>query len=294
MFDTNKIALCYPNYADRQDCTLSGGDWLSSLPLSNLKNRVLQKRARSKDTLPTSTKFDITLLSPQPVLCLTLAGHNLSVNARVKVVVYDDVLKNNIYYDSGWVDAWPQIFESDSLEWESDNFWLGTLSNDQRVDFTPLFVDLFSKATFVPVAKYITVEIDDTTNPDGYVEIGRLFFSDVWQPTRNASLGLSFKHNTTTEIETTLSDTEYFDVHRPRRSVSFNLDRIPLSDAFGRVFSLQRALGVHGEVLFAYTTEDVLYSYERRFLGRLQELDAISEPYVDRRHQVPVNIIEIV
>lgn len=293
MFDPNKIALCYPNYMDKTDCTLSGGSWLPSLPLGNIKNRVIKKRARSVDLLPTSTKFTINLASSVPILCLALAGHNLSSQGVVKIKVYSDNTETETLYDSGWIDAWPSLFDSSSLEWEYDNFWFGRLSNDQRKEFTPLFTHFFGVTEVVPIGKHIVVEIDDPLNPDGYVEIGRVFFSDVWQPTRNASLGLSFKNNTTTEIETTLDDTEYFDPRRARRSVSFQLDRIPTQDAYGRVFAIQRLLGIHGEILFAYTTQDRELAYERRFLGRLSELDPISEPYVDRRHQVPVNITEV-
>lgn len=293
MFDTSKIALCYPNYTERPECTIQGGDWLPSLPVSNMKNRIIKKRARSADLTLASTKFSATWGRSTPVLSLALAGHNLSVDALIKIKVYEDNTELNLFYDSGWIDVWPSIFQSTDLEWEYDNFWLGKLDEEQRQDFTPLFVHFFN-SDIVPIAKHLTVEIDDQSNVNGYVEIGRLFFADVWQPTRNASLGLAFKHNTNTEIETTLDDTEYFDVKRVRRSVALTLDRIPNEDAFGRVFSIQRLLGIHGEVLFAYTTEDDTYSYERRFLGRLSELDPIAEPYVDRKHQVPVNITELI
>ena len=295
MLDENKIVLCYPNYTERTDCTLSGGAWTTSLPLSNLKNRVIKRRARSVDTDPASTKFSVTIGTSVPVMCLALAGHNFSVTAKIRIVVYDDSLKTTTHYDSGFVDAWPAIYDSDDLEWEYDNFWLGTLQEEELRSFTPLFVNFFNlqPPVVVAISKYIEVEIQDQANPAGFVEIGRLFFADAWQPTRNASLGLSFKHSASTEVETTMDDTEYFDVKRPRRSVSFELDRIPTRDAFGRVFSIQRALGIHGEILFAYTSKDEQYSYERRFLGRLTELDAISEPYMDRRHQVPINILEI-
>lgn len=293
MFDTSKIALCYPNYTERTDCVLAGGSWLTSLPVTNMKNRIIKKRARSVDLELTSTQFSATWSRASPVLSLALAGHNLSVDALVRIKVYEDETQIALYYDSGWVDVWPSIYQSTDLEWEFDNFWLGRLDEEQRQDFTPLFVHFF-ESDIVPIAKYLTVEISDQNNSDGYVEIGRLFFADVWQPTRNASLGLSFKHNTNTEIETTLDDTEYFDVKRVRRSVALTLDRIPTEDAFGRVFSIQRLLGIHGEILFAYTTAEETYSYERRFLGRLSELDPIAEPYVDRKHQVPVNITELI
>lgn len=293
MFDENKIALCYPNYTGRQDCVLAGGNWLESLPLVNLKNRVIQKRGRTVDTSMVSTKFSISLGEAKPVLCIALAGHNFSGDARLRISIYDDADKSVTYYQSPWVDAWPALDQA-SLQWEDNNFWTGEMSPEERQSYVPLFTHFIDAGTVVPLTKYITVEIDDQANPDGFVQIGRLFFSDVWQPTRNASLGLAFKYNSTTEIESTIDNTEYFDVRKSRRSVSFTLDRMPVDDAYGRLFKLQRLVGTHGEVLFAYTPKDTLYAYERKFLGRLQELDPISEPYVDRRHQSAINLIELI
>ena len=36
---------------------------------------------------------------------------------------------------------------------------------------------------------YWRVNIEDTSNPDGYVQFGRLFLAGEWQPKFNAALG---------------------------------------------------------------------------------------------------------
>lgn len=289
--DNGNVTLCYPNRVI--ESTLAGGSWESTLPLNNLKDRVIKKRARSTNLLAASTKFNVTWTRARPVSVIALAGHNFSVEATVNIKIYDDTMMTTLLYDSGVVNVWPSIYESTDLEWEYDNFWLGTVDDADRENFTPLFTH-FVNIDSTPIAKYMTVEIFDSMNVDGYVEIGRLFFGDAWQPTLNASLGLQFGYSTSTGVESTLDDTEYFDRRTPKRSVNFNLDHLVVNEAFGRVFDIQRQQGIDGEILFAYTKQDFLYSYERRFLGRLSQLDAIAEPYVDTRHQVPLSIIEII
>ena len=289
--NNGNVTICYPNRVEGS--TLSGGDWSTQLPLNNLRQRVIKKRARSASTDLADTQFSVEWARPYPITMLAIAGHNFSTLAKIKIKVYDDSLMTTLLYDSGFVDVWPSIYESTDLEWEYDSFWLGTLAEEDRQQFTPLFVHFFNSGN-VPIAKYLTVEIDDTLNSSGYVEAGRLFFGDAWQPTINASLGIQFQYQTSTEVEAAMDDTEYFDRRTPRRSVSFTLDRLALSEAFGRMFSIQRQQGIDGEVLFAYTKNDEMFSYERRFLGRLSQLDAIAEPYVDQRHSAPMSILEII
>lgn len=289
--DNGNVTICYPNRV--VESTLAGGSWVSTLPLNNLKDRVIKKRARSVDLTAANTKFNATWTRARPISVIALAGHNFSTSATIQIKIYDEAAMTTLLYDSGVVNVWPSIYESTDLEWEYDNFWLGTVNDLDRDNFTPLFTH-FVNIEATPIAKYMTVEMFDTTNSDGYVEIGRLFFGDAWQPTLNASLGLQFGYSTSTGVESTLDDTEYFDRRTPKRSVNFNLDHLVVNEAFGRVFDIQRQQGIDGEILFAYTKQDVLYSYERRFLGRLSQLDAIAEPYVDTRHQVPLSIIEII
>ena len=47
--DTGRMFLAYGNYADGS--TISGGGWLETLPLTNLKDRLQAKVARSEDEL---------------------------------------------------------------------------------------------------------------------------------------------------------------------------------------------------------------------------------------------------
>ncbi len=76
------IFLAWQNRAD--EGVLSGGSWLSALPLSNLQNRQVQKVARSASTATTATQFDIDLQGNKSIGVIALIVHNISVSGRVR------------------------------------------------------------------------------------------------------------------------------------------------------------------------------------------------------------------
>lgn len=283
-----KIALAYPNYVD--DYTLSGGSWTTSLPLTNLQNRVFSRVARTTDALEASTQFSGVYDPYRPLGAIALANHNMSSAANIRVVFYADTAKTTTIYDSGVIPVWGAVFNSIDLEWEDNNYWEGTPDQEDLENLNTLFV-LFTPT--INIAAAFDVFIYDESNPDGYVEIGRLLVSDVWQPEINAKRGISFTHDINTEIESSLSNTEYFDVRTPRRVVNFELDGLSVNEAFARLFRLQRNQGIDQEIIFAYNMLLTPEYYDRTFVGRLAQPDPITQPYIDR-FESSVNLIEIV
>jgi len=73
--------------------TLSGGDWLTALPLGNLQDERLHVLARSTDTELSSTVFQTDLGVSRDVRVFGLVNHNLSTAAKVRVLgEVDDLL----------------------------------------------------------------------------------------------------------------------------------------------------------------------------------------------------------
>jgi hypothetical protein len=289
MLDTTKVALCYPNYTDSS--LLSGGSYLPTLPLSYAQQRVLAQRARSTDLLPASTQFTITLPQYYPVGAIAIASHNFTTLANIRVRAYTDVTQTTLLYDSGLINVWPAIYDSSrDLEWEYDNFWLGTPGASDLVKFTPLFTNFF-----VPViAQSVLVEIFDPTNPKGYVEFGRVFISNIFQPQFNMVYGVNFGYDNFTQIDSALDVTEYFDRKRQKRTMQFSLDAMQDLEAFQSLYAMKRDLGTDGELIVAYnldTTQPDFFA--RTFLARNKALNAISQPYISR-FTTSLDFIEII
>lgn len=180
-------------------------------------------------------------------------------------------------YESGWRKVWPNgVIPQELLEWEDDNFWLGTLTQEQRAGYqSPYIVKLASVVT----QRYWRIEIADTTNPAGYVQIGRLFMAKGWTPSVNYSYGAGLGYQDPTPVDTSLSGAEYFDVRSRYRVFNFGLEYITETEAYSNALELQRLAGISGEVLVMPDSADNLASQPlRAFVGRLQQSGAVTQP----------------
>lgn len=269
------IFLAWQNRTD--EGTLSGGAWLPALPLANLQNRQVQKVSRSSGVTAAATKFDIDLGQARSIGVVALVVHNISVSGTVRITASDTAAFTTLYYDSGAVAAWPAgVIPTDLLEWEDDNFWLGTLSQQARAGYQSPFI---LRLPSVQNMRYWRVEIVDTGNSDGYIQIGRLFMARGWTPNVNYSYGAGLGFQDPTPVDTSLSGAEFFDVRSKYRVMTFSLPYITDTEAYSYALELQRLAGVSGEILVmpdggtSLTTQP-----QRSFVGRLRQIGAIKQP----------------
>lgn len=288
MDNSQNVLLAWPNKIE-DALSLFDGSYTERLPLSNAANRVFARRARTTDTDPASTLFRATFGEGRPINVVAIASHNFTTNARIRVRLYAETSFTTLIYDTGLFFAWPDIFIQDELEWEYNNFWEGTITEQERRDYTPLAVAIIPEMLF-PLG--ILVEIFDESNPDGYVEFGRIFVAESFQPEKNMVYGAQIGYDINTEIETTLDNTEYYDRKTPRRTTSFTLDALTEQEAISRLYIMQRTQGIDREIFFTYKNLNDKFMYPRTFIGRLQQPDPISQPYIDR-FSTTFNLIEV-
>lgn len=268
------ITLAWNNRTDAG--TLSGGSWQASLPLTNLQNRQVQKVARSAGATLGSTQFVIDLGQARSIGVVALVVHNISVLGKVRITASDTAGFVSTYYNSGWIDVWPAgMIPQSLLEWEDDNFWLGTLSANARAGYQSPFIHLLPAAQTM---RYWKVEVDDTTNADGYVQIGRLFMASTWVPSVNYAFGAGLGYEDPTLIDRSLSGAEYFDVRSRFRVFEFELQFILGSEAYAYALELQRLSGTSGEVLVVPDKDDAANQPVRAFVGRLLQLGKMTQP----------------
>lgn len=269
------IFLAWQNRAD--EGTLSNGSWSASLPLTNLQNRQVQKVARSSNALAASTKFDIDLGAAKSIGVVALVVHNISVTGTVRITASDTATFTTLYYDSGTVQVWPSgVIDQSLLEWEDDNFWLGTLSAQARAGYQSPFIQ---KLPSITPMRYWRVEIVDTGNSDGYVQIGRLFMARGWSPTVNYAYGSGLGFQDPTPVETSLSGAEYFDMRSKFRVMNFELQYMTDTEAYSYALDLQRLAGVSGELLVIPDGgTNIATQPLRAFVGRLRQIGQVMQP----------------
>lgn len=270
------VHLGFPNRIDL--ATLSGGNWMASLPLNNIKNPRLSKQARTADASTAATQFAMDFGQARNVEVVALIAHNLSAAAQVRIKASSSNSFALPGFDSGWVAMWPAGFFSSEVEWESDDFWLGTLSNEAAAGYkTPFSYFL----TVGQAYQYWQLEIDDSANPDGYFSLGRCFIGPVFVPTSNMSYGAGLSVDDATAFETSLSGEEFYDSRQRYRSYSFALDYLSEAEAYADILDMQRLIGTSGEIFVNGDPDDETNRPRRSFLARLQNTAPIIHQHVD-------------
>lgn len=191
-----------------------------------------------------------------------------------------------LHYSSGWQSAWRMVFDT-LVEWESATWWAGTVGDEYLR--SPYAVTAIADDTYS--ARYISVEINDTANADGYVQIGRLFVGGALQPTYNPAYGLQDGLKDLSTVDAAESGAMWGNEKRRIRYTSFVLAYTTPEEA-AYLLEMQRSLGTTGEVLYIPYPADLGESQRWGYIGRMSELSPIDYPY-PRVRSVPLKLEEI-
>ena len=272
----SNVYLGWPNRMD--EATVSGGDWLTALPLAHLLDRTPTVIARSTDCEAVSTQFDLTLPAARSLRAFALVNHNLSTSAMFRVSL-GSTLGGSEVLSSGWQPVWRINFDTDLLEWESDGWWDGDYDDDfVGHPFAALYL-----APATVSARYVRIEIADADNPDGYIQLGRVFLGGGISPVYGITYGMSDQWEDTSTAEAALGGSEYFDVRRRCRVARFELPYLHQDSEFRQFHEMQRRLGTTGELLYLPDTQNLSESQLTGFVGRMRQLSAIEYPYYKAR-----------
>lgn len=271
----SNIIMGFPNLADK--CVLSGGSWTSTLPLSNLQDRRISKKARSTNLLAASTKFQFSLDKDRITNLFAIIGHNLTTSAQFRVTANTTNSFVSPAYDSGWKDVWVDMADGiyGGLEWESDSFWSWKMDPEEAAYYPGL---AFNYIENIVTYRYWQVEFLDTSNTAGYIEIGRLFCGNSFEPESNASFSWSLGYEDPSIVEEAYGGAEYYDKKARYRVSRFGLDYLNDLEAMTTALAASRILGTTDEVLLIWDRSDNNNLMRQSFLGRLRTLSPIENP----------------
>lgn len=265
---TARMVLGWPIFSDVSVLytpALSTGSWVSALPLTNLQDPRLSLVARSSDALAASTQFETDLGVARAVRVIALVKHNISTAGTWRVrgsSAAGTFSGGPLVYDSGTVNVWPTALTAEQVE---------------GMNQIALVVPSAAQS-----ARYWLIEITDTANSNGYVEIARLVIAGGWQPTINMSVGATL--GLETDSTRVASDGgAMIHTRKPvRRTMHFTLADLPEAEQLGSGFDLQRIAGTSRQLFYVYDPDDTTLARHRSFLCTLQELSALDFPYLAR------------
>jgi len=205
MADFEKAIIGFPDYGDT--VTYSGGSYEADFPATNAGNPRMALVARTTDATLASTKITGTLASVQNITLAALQSPNISSTARIRWVLKDG--SGVTLADSGFVDVFNERFAVETLDYEDERFWDGKLSQDALSFGRPPFLIRFDAQG---LAKTFEVEIDDTSNPDGYVDIAYITVANERQLEFNPAPGAQYGFDgSRTRVRTAIGGAESFD-----------------------------------------------------------------------------------
>ena len=272
------VLFCYPNVADGGSFYLThGGSWLAALPLTNMQDVRIAKRARSVDATTASTRFAIDLGSDTYLRAFGLIGHNLSQAATIRLELGNDSTFAATNYDSTALALNTVIYPPGVLitgdPGESDD---KLPASEYALGYPLDHYHIFNSN-----GRYARILISDTANADGYVEFGRLWLSWGWQPTINMQTGLEIGWETSSTRSETDGGVTFHNERPRRRFVNLSLSNADEDEALVRSFELNRRQGTHDPFLFVYDPDDTFHLHRRTFIGTLRALSPLSIPYAN-------------
>lgn len=259
--------FAYPDRTLTATLSTTGTAWLSALPLSNLTDRLLSRVARSAGVTTAHTKFDITLPAATPIRVLALLRHNLSAAATVKLSFGTTLGGATLGTVSG-LPVWTPFYPDGS-----------NLSAGDVAAYSPA-PDFWYVLPATVSPQYIRVEITDTANPAGFIQLGRCLCAPAFQPQANLDYGSTFAWQQDVVREQSLGGVEWFEIRSAGREIGVTLSHLSIAEGMVQVFDRQRRLGLEGEVYFIYDPADTCILYKQRaMLARFSDADPMKNPY---------------
>ena len=263
-----------PNFLDSTyyPATFTGGvgSWQSSLPLTNLKDPFLVNVARSTDATATNTQFEVNLGTARGIVGVAFPYSNVSLTAQIRIMLSNTSGSyGSPIADTGWQNWYPTIYPFGTLQWGDPSFWFGTMTAEAASSAKVPFWYIW---TTPQTAQYMWVQINDTGNAYGYVDLPRMIIAPGYQPTYNISYGASITFESTKVAQNTLGGAEVFQDGLDRRVARLSFDYVPQDEALINLFDMARNQSINNQVFFTLDPATTIHKHRIAFLGRLRTM----------------------
>ena len=147
----------------------------------------MTRRARSTNAQLTSTQFRVAMAEPLTALGIQVIATNLSRLANIRLTWYGDLAFTTSNGTTGFIPVGTSIDWTNVLEWFdwlNPDFWLGA---QPFVDPDNQGRDIRHRFDAPTSIQYLKVEFDDTTNAEGFIEVGYVFIGQPFVPSINVA-----------------------------------------------------------------------------------------------------------
>lgn len=258
--------------------TFSGGSWNASYPLTNSQSRDFGVVSRSSNALAASTIMKIDLGREEQIGGVAVCCINWSRTATVRLMLSTFSDYSTLSYDSGFTYV-PGFVVSTSLlpsnhpdaddgvlnRWipdEIDRHYIHVISEDDEADAW---------------ARYVQIQISDTSNSDGYLEHGYVMVGAALRPSINYGEGNGLGLTHLTDATQSLGGQMNFNERADIRTWSAGFRYLSNRELYGNAFRMKIKARDSRPVVVVPDPTDTLNFQVRSFVARMREMSAIEQ-----------------
>ncbi len=226
------MRLLHDNLIDLAATTLSASSQAATRPVSLLKDTLRQRRWRA--TGKTLESITIQIPSGHTVCCFGITGHNLSDTATVEILRST----NGSSYTSL---ATIRITPTEAVGFGEGFFGFGGfggVSPSEILSGSTQYVSFAASST--ATYPYWKVTIRDIDQSAAYVEVGRIFFGNHWEPAHQIVPGWRIDVVDPSDIFQLISNQKVDNQKALNLQISFQLPHMSPTDALTNLLGIVR------------------------------------------------------
>lgn len=264
----------YPNRAD--DATLSGGSWEAALPIANVQDADLGIVARSTDATTASTRIDLDLTAAYPVRCIFVYLPNATLSATVRLYADDEATFTAPPYDPGAENVYPTSFFPANTEFYGEDVSSSAMTQelwDEGLRYPYIHIPATDQDY-----RYWRVDINDTTNSDGYVDVARVWIGTAYRPAVSWRQGGGYGYNSASASVRTQGGKKR-SISLPKyRTAQLTLPSVTEDGGTIQCLDVMRRIGTTEQFAFVFDETDSTHLQRRSYLATLGAVNQLTFP----------------
>lgn len=264
-----KIVLATPEIGDSGSFGTVGSA-AASMPATNLQTHQPGERWRATNLGAAYFTLDLGAAREIDLIALLYTNATSAATWRIRAAATEAGTVSAPDYDSTAISLWPTTGLGD---WPYVHAfeWLGGASETRR---------------------WWRIDIDDSGNPDGFFDAGRLYLAKAWQPSVNRQYGLRWEYADNLQSVRSRSGGSFAGDGGRWRVLQYALENIPEAEIFAQAFARDRLFGREGDVFVIVDPENAAQAMNQSIYGRQRALAAI-ENYAFAVHRRRFEIEEV-
>ena len=256
----SNLRIMFDNTAD--SATVTASSTAGNLGVGNLKTDIKTEIHRS---VGTSVSYTLEWDKPHMIGAVAIPRCNLSSDATMQVRIYAEQYGGTLLGDSGIMNPCPgpgiDYFTLD----------MPTLSNVFSYGSDTKAVCWFAEKH---VGQRVVIDIIDTQNIDGQIDISRLLVGNYWEPMYNGAYGASYSPVDTSENYRTEVGDLRTDRHIKHDKIYIPFEMMPAEDR-GRMTQIMRHAGVSKPIFISLFPDHVetALTQDTMVYGKLENSD---------------------